>query len=68
MEVDPAQCTACGYRFTDCHGGMIGCQYILVTGKRRPAPDRGRCIVRIESAVPFPCVTPRKEDGADERQ
>ena len=67
MEVDPAQCTRCGYRFMDGRS-TIGCQFILVTGRRRPAPEHGRCIVRIEADVPFPCVTPRKEGGADERQ
>ena len=51
--VDLHQCRDCGYRYTS--SGSVICQYILVTGRVRPAPVDGICYCKIRSARPFPC-------------
>lgn len=60
MEVIPEQCRSCGYRWE--HDGDLACQYILVTGRRRPAAKDGICPVREMSRKTFDCVTPQRRD------
>lgn len=52
----PKYCTGCLYSFEYSHnarGALLGCQYFLETGIRRPCPAGEGCTVKVKAKSPY---------------